>query len=204
MRSTAIRTPARPPRSGWPCAAACLRMPAKCASRPGERVAGVRPASLCRHRQMAWRPDRPGSKGPGAIGLGLGTPVDQPVSRAMDLSTSTYRSPDPHFVIVDRFVIRRVAANSRRSTSATMPARRCTSRYSVSWASISARSTPPTRPRRIRLERISMRCRPTGCAITPGTPRPRWRPTSGHGGCRPAAGEAAARVVAPAKRPVGR
>ncbi len=40
--------------------------------------------------------------------------VDQPVSRAMDLSTSTYRSPDPHFAIVDRFVIRRVAADSRK------------------------------------------------------------------------------------------
>ena len=75
--------------------------------------------------------------------------VDQPVSRAMELSTSAYRSPDPHFAVVPTALSsagwRRIRA---RSVSATMRARSCRPAYCVSWASISAPFMPPTGARR--------------------------------------------------------
>ena len=40
--------------------------------------------------------------------------VEAPVSRARDLATGAYRSPDPHFAVADQFIIRRVAADSQK------------------------------------------------------------------------------------------
>ena len=38
----------------------------------------------------------------------------KPASRAMELARGAYRSPDPHLAVVDRFIIRRLAADSRK------------------------------------------------------------------------------------------
>ena len=39
---------------------------------------------------------------------------EAPVFRALDLATGAYRSPDPHLAVADRFIIRRVAADSQK------------------------------------------------------------------------------------------
>jgi hypothetical protein len=40
--------------------------------------------------------------------------VEAPVSRTLDLATGAHRSPDPHLGVADRFIIRRVAADSQK------------------------------------------------------------------------------------------
>ena len=156
-----------PPRSRRPCAAACPRVPATCASRRAGRAAaawadratspspsGVAAGSSGRQRPWCPRP-----------GIGR-TPIEAPVFRALDLATGAYRSPDPHLAVADRFIIRRVAADSQKVES-RRPCRRGAARQDAPCHGLRPRRDPrgrqdhrPPDPRAPRCVAVRLAARP--------------------------------------------